>query len=842
MAEVSLQQIVDKLNNEFVAGERRLIFWYDDTAEFYEDIQEIGSKLLNAELLIMGANEQFKTKTIIERQKPKTSFLVYSPAAKPEAKLNFLMDELEYSKEFTADRTTFVALEIGIPTTLRPLMAQHNSFFANKERVQKLNNLRLAYRDDHELLLGMMAVLTNQKTADIEGITRAVLDDALDETNKYLIAFEKFNLANVFWDEINLHFGYHNEAPTVIKLASALILNLTFVELQAAIPNSYAIYRVSRESTVAVFMANYMNNKIYSDRYDEIAKMVYQYLDADNLFQKMPLDLIAKASSFKQFDERILSWSKERLMNGDYSAEINGMTVADLADMRPKLYYGTLYDEDYHVIKHAAALLENHDFKYGSANEMVVDYANGGFSVDRHYRKFYQHLHLTQNQDQYADLRQLVEKTYVEYLSQSISQWNKVFDFNDVRHDIQLQRDFYQKHIAPQSANTVVIISDAFRYEAALELADTLKHDTKNVVDVQTAITGLPSITPFGMAQLLPHKTITFDMGKKGLVIDDKYDTNTTEARDKILKMRNAQSSAIQFDVIKKMRIAELRGFRANQEVIYIYHNQIDAVGDARKTEDEVFEATNQAIQEIRDLIKRLSTSAGIGHFVVTADHGYIYREDSVDTAEKIDLALEKDDKLGQRYLISEKAYHVPGVTSVRLGDILDNTDNHIVNYPKNINVYQSAGGGRNYVHGGSSIQEMLIPVIHVNVKRGRSENRPATLNIVTPSNRITNLLTNIEFLQNEPISEVVTPADYKVYFVSESNEVISNEVLISANLKDNNVNERRFRMAFTFKDRKYDRTDNYYMVVVNTKSGVEEQRISYVMDIALAGGFGFDI
>ena len=324
--------------------------------------------------------------------------------------------------------------------------------------------------------------------------------------------------------------------------------------------------------------------------------------------------------------------------------------------------------------------------------------------------------------------------------------------------------------------------------------------------------------------------------------MDNQFDTNNTENRAKVLKTWNEKSVAIQFDVIKKMTQAELRDFRSNKEIIYIYHNQIDAVGDTQKTEDQVFEATRKAIDDIRGLIKRLAGSANIGNFFVTADHGYIYREDKIDVSDKIELKLAKGDKPSQRYLISEHSYDEPGVTATKLGDVLGNSDDRFVNYPKSINVFQGAGGGRNYVHGGSSLQEMMIPVIHVNVKRGKSTNKPAELRVVTPSNRITNLLTNIEFLQDEPISDVVKPIEYKVYFVSENNEIISNEVIIMANLKDNNVNNRRFRSSFTFKEQKYKRTDRFYMLIIDRTTGVEVQRNPYILDIALAGGFGFDI
>ena len=38
MAELNFKQITDKLNAEFTGDVRKLIFWYDENAEFQEDV------------------------------------------------------------------------------------------------------------------------------------------------------------------------------------------------------------------------------------------------------------------------------------------------------------------------------------------------------------------------------------------------------------------------------------------------------------------------------------------------------------------------------------------------------------------------------------------------------------------------------------------------------------------------------------------------------------------------------------------------------------------------------------------------------------------------------------
>ena len=60
MAELNLKQIIDKLNTEFTGEQRKLVFWYDDTGDFAEDIDNI--ELNQAKVYKLTKNNQFQTK------------------------------------------------------------------------------------------------------------------------------------------------------------------------------------------------------------------------------------------------------------------------------------------------------------------------------------------------------------------------------------------------------------------------------------------------------------------------------------------------------------------------------------------------------------------------------------------------------------------------------------------------------------------------------------------------------------------------------------------------------------------------------------------------------------
>ena len=81
---------------------------------------------------------------------------------------------------------------------------------------------------------------------------------------------------------------------------------------------------------------------------------------------------------------------------------------------------------------------------------------------------------------------------------------------------------------------------------------------------------------------------------------------------------------------------------------------------------------------------------------------------------------------------------------------------------------------------------------------------------------------------------------DGRVYFISDSNEKISNENIVIADKKDKDTTKRMFRLHFNFKNKKYDKSQKYYLVAYDDKNDIEVLRHEIIMDIAFADDFGF--
>ena len=375
------------------------------------------------------------------------------------------------------------------------------------------------------------------------------------------------------------------------------------------------------------------------------------------------------------------------------------------------------------------------------------------------------------------------------------------------------------------------------RYEVGQELLRRMQDDPKCSAKMDVQLSVLPSYTRLGMAAMLPHKALT--MTDDYRVLADGTLCDSLAGRQTVLQSYVPNVVCVQFDDIKGLKKNELRDIFTGKQVVYVYHNQIDARGDKANTEDEVFVACEEAIREIIALIGKINTNANTHRFVVTADHGFIYKRDKLTESDKIGGVSGKDAFINRRFIVAQEPVLDEGIDFMPMSMILGNDDTKVVSYPVSSNVFK-AGGGQNYVHGGSSPQEMLVPVLDIKMERGHMETRPAQITLVSMVQKITNLITTMDFIQSDAVSDTIKPATYKLYFISEDNEKISNENIYVADKRDADATKRIFRMRFTFKNKKYDKNKPYYLVAYDETTGLESFRHPVIMDLVFADDFGF--
>ena len=838
MAELSLKQIIDRLNIEFASETRKLIFWYDDKAEFDEDMDSV--ELQNAKVYRLEHDNQFYTKYFLERQDTETNYLIYAPFPKPEVKDNHLEDTMLYSKRFFADRASLLSVDLGIEEKYKPIIEKHIKFFANKDRTQRFYDLEIENFNEENILVGLLSAICRTRTCSFEEVLRIVITESDIENNKYLEEMEKYELLGAFWKLCEQHFGYVDADPSLERLIVTLFVTYTDRYMQAETPKAWRSFVSMKQGNIIAFLDNLMNSVLYRKDYDRLSDYVAKGLRVEKCLSEVAAEDVVHCDTFTYFDQIILKWIVERLLSEDLGAKLDEANIVQLCDMRSKMHFGDKYENAYTMLENAYSVINAANYDGNDDLKTIVKkYQEEDYRIDTAYRKFYYYLDRIGDTHEYEQLQTLVENIYTnEYLNKLLPRWNQAFIGDDGLSVLSLQKNFYNGFVNHTKERTVVIISDAMRYEVGRELYERMMDDPHCTAKFSAIMSTLPSYTRLGMAALLPHKT---------LVMKDDYEVyaddilcNDLAGRQTVLQKYCKDSVCVQFDDIKNLKVAALREIFTGKQVVYVYHNQIDARGDKPSTEDEVFVACEEAIKEIVELIHRISTNANTYRFIVTSDHGFIYKREKIAESDKIGGVSNKNAWINRRYIVSKEALNEDGVQNLGLGYILGNDDDKVVTFPISSNVFKVPGGGQNYVHGGSSPQEMIVPVLDVKMEKGHMETRTVQISLVSMVQKITNLITSMDFIQSEPVSDTVKETTYRMVFMSDDDERISNENIYVADSREPDSAKRIFRMKFNFKNQKYDKNKHYYLVVTDDNTGMELFRHPVIVDMTFADDFGF--
>ncbi|MGN0264032.1 MAG: BREX-1 system phosphatase PglZ type A [Oliverpabstia sp.] len=880
MAELNLKQITDKLNTEFTGEVRKLVFWYDANAEFVDDVDTMD--LVNAKVLHLEPDNQFYTKYFLECVDTTTNYLVYAPFAKPAIRENHLADTIKYSKEFFADRASLLTLDLGIDERYKPVIQHYIKFFGEKNRTQAFYDMEIDNFNRNTIEIALMSVLCKCKTLSpsYEEVLRVVLTAKVNSTesgrqgepvragrcsgpegrlgcvgfedkgspqgregdlgqNPYLAEFKKYDLLDAFWRQAQDVFGYVDEKPTLEKFMMTMFVTYVAKVIPADMPVAWKSFISFKSGNIIAFIDNLMNSYLYGECFDEISKLVYDSLKADTEFRKFPVEALVSCEIFAGIDELLISWATERLELEDVAAKLGDITIPQLVKQRRQGHFGKQYRSEYFVLQNAWNIISCAKYvPSASLNDIVKYYTSELYKMDCYYRYFYYYLDKLEDTTQFDMLKELVENIYVnDYLAPICTNWNDLFreEMNSLQ--IEKQVDFFRKNVNYSKEQLVVIISDALRYEVGMTLFEKLQSDEKCTATIKVVASTLPSTTQYGMAALLPHESLELTADYSILV--DGQKTDTLEQRQEILQKYKPDGICVQYDEIRNMTIADMKLYFAWKPVTYIYHNQIDARGDNPKTENEVFDACEEAVKELHYLIRRM-TSANKTNFIITSDHGFLYRRRKLTDSEKITLKEATVESAGRRYVLSESGITCAGIASTDIGTMMQISDNRRITYPVGTDVFMVSGSGMNYVHGGCSPQEMIIPVITVKTDKSQVKFDTAKIALVSLTSKITNLITSLDFVQTDAISSVVKETTYRIYFMDDSGDKISNEHLYIADKKDEDTVKRVFRLRFTFKNKKYGKNQKYYLVAYDDNNCLEVLRHEVVMDIAFADDFGF--
>ena len=842
MASIDYQGAKNEIEKIFsnASGHRKILFWYDAPNNFKDDIKD--DFFENCKVLICDKNE-FEIKKIIEHDDKASNFLIYIPSARPNDTENWLLDILMYSEEYYADTVALTMRRLGINNSdLRKVIENHIKFFDSEARIKKLRNyVEITNETLTEVLrISMMSALTKANYNTIESVlVELVFDD--EEHSKYQ-ELKKFGFEDYFWNSICDKYNYDGDLKIEVlikKFIFTAFIEQTIVQTgdnNSILNNLASFYHQFIVSEKGVNDAKFFIDKIKNDkRYESLQERLSLDLNVDGLISTKEIQALQFADVFKCIDTKIISNIAESLNSGSLEYD----SFERILMNRVNSMWYSKFNAEYSTLLSAVRFLrylEKSIDKQLTPTEYIDKYINEYYKIDTEYRRVVtSYRQIEETTEEFDKLMEIVEKTYqLKFLdvlgpeySSAISKQNEWEFIGET-----MSNDFYKELQKNQFKKIFVIISDALRYEIGHELYERIKVNKilKGSVKINHMISPLPSITKFGMASLLSHKEMKFDNGR---VLLDNMSTDGISSRDAILKAKNPNYAAISYEDINKMSQKELRAYCSDKSLVYIYHDVMDNAGE--HNESKVFDMTETCITEIVNLIKKLFNNLQTTNFYVTADHGFIYRRNKLEESNKYgNITSLPSVETSKRYIITEDlSVKIPNTTETKLS--LDNKEYKVI-CPWGYDLFKTPGSGLQYVHGGASLQETIVPLIHVSELFNRTDvevARPVSVRLKSITRKITNRSFTLEFEQMEKVEGKKQCINCETYIVDQNGEKVSNEYKFVCNSSSDDPSTRVTKIRFTLKNIQFDRNKAYFLVLKDLDSQDEYiEKEQFLIDI----------
>lgn len=842
MASIDYQGAKTEIENILAHSDtqRKIIFWYDAPKNFKEDVEN--DTFPNCRVLICEQNE-FEIKKTIEHEDPVSNFLVYVPSERPADTENWLLDILMYSEEYYADTVALTMRRLGITnTTLRKVVENHIKFFDNEDRTKKIKKYVQISNDTtpEALRIAMMAVLTKAAANTIESVlTELVFEDG--EHAKYA-ELKKYRLEDSFWNSVCDQYNYDGDlkVESLIKkfIFTAFIEQTIGQNKDSSNPfdNMVSFYKQFYLADKSVNDAKFFIDRIKSDkRYEELQSGLSLDLKIEGLIATKDITAIQFADTFDCLDVEIISKIANSLVSGSLEFDNFERVIMN----RVNSMWFESHKAEYGVLLATVRFLRALDKpipKDLTVNEYINKYVNEYYKIDTEYRKavtFYRQIGFPSVE--FEQLMDVIENSYqikfLDVLGPAYSTaLSKQDDWDFI--GVDMSKDFYRYIQKNPTKKMFVIISDALRYEIGYEIFEKIKVNKvlKGGAEISHMISPLPSITSFGMASLLPHKSMTY---KKHQVLLDDMPTNGVAQRDSILKAKNPNYAAISYEEINGFTQKELRNYISDKNVVYIYHDVIDNAGE--HNESKVFDVVENCIEEIVNLVKKLYNNLQISNFYITADHGFIYRRNEVLESNKYSNVVQLNAvETSKRYLITDDdSITIPNTNEINVDKFFGS--HYKVIAPWGYDLFKTQGAGIQYVHGGTSLQETIVPIIHVSELRSRTDievARPVSVRLKSITRKITNRSFTLEFEQMEKVEEKKHPITCETYIVDESGEKVSNEYKFVANSSNDDPDTRVTKIRFTLNNNQFDRNKPYFLILKDVDEDEYIEKEQFVIDI----------
>lgn len=869
---MSNQRIVDSLTALY--ANHSVVFWHDPDAEFSTSVDDL--PLSQVRIVRIDAMPVLQVKLNIERT-PGQKWLLYSNQPEPEPTQDWLLDIRLRSKMFSSDTASILLEDLGLTShTLQAHLKMRSKFLRSKERVEKLKHLVVPADTADDLDRKMLAVLARADQPDLSTILLRLFSALVVNGEADLGAnpkpwqdIQNNELASAFWLQVGREFAYSVTEPTLRDLLFHLFATDFCRALSSGCPGQLTHFMLSNTTlagNAVVFCGRWRSDMAHFASYNALSDAVANELGIAAMLGALSGEALSEVMTFSVVEQRIVKYLKDRIIAA-FGTESIAVSVL-IARRRDGHWANRLLAQgidtsralaaSYDALEAAYAFFElksAHEtgFSFMNAAQGLSAYQTDIFRFDQLYRQFNYAAAAVEPMG-WAVLHELIERIESVYsgwfIPQLTSAWSKVIEGDaGLLKSWRLaewvnQPDFYAKHVKTVlddgTKRVFVVISDAFRYEAAEELVRIINGRNRLKASLSAMLGVLPSYTALGMASLLPHGKLAYKLTSNLDLSADGSVVSTIEQRSTHLGQYGGV--AIKAEDLLVLGKDKGREFVRDQQVVYIYHDRIDLIGDKQASETKTFEAVNDALTELAQLANFIINSLNGSVVLITADHGFMYQESALDNVDKSSLdekpsgmlRAKKRFLIGQGIGINTKAWC--GNTAVTAGTEVGEGSMDFW-LPKGAARFHFTGGAR-FVHGSAMPQEIVIPVITLRASDSeKAKTRTVEFSLLGASNKVVTNKQRFEFIQTEAISERVLPRTVQIS-IRDGETLISDEQSLTFDSDSELMDKRKRTVIFTVRSGSYDRNKDYYLIARDAQTKVEVLRSPLRVDLAFANDF----
>ena len=790
----------------------KILFFFDESQEFLEEVNSLAIPNVHLEFSTESA---FTLKCKLLNELSDTKVLLYLPMAHPNTQDEYhqfsLLGLLLANKELKLDHVGEFMENYGLQRHQKALVTKYMKELKYSGVQMVCEPVLNTYGfEEPALQKGLISSFLKFKTIEnwsliISKLLTLIVAKDETELNRVFSKVSELNMQDIVIQQVFENTSYFMKSlcrDELIQVARCIFYNkITQTIATASNLDPYVSFKIKDQKQIV--RLNQMLNEIemnthLSNSFNEVMNLASNDIKGDKLIEIYGLD-----ANFAEFSPSMIWTVINSLQNQIADAPEAVIKQLDSISIQPALDEGIQ-----NFLKYLTYMAKLHQMVNGISSyildkpEDYLDaYSKELYFIDSLYRRAiraYKIIDFSELPSNIAldDLHLALNNRYEAHTDKLNREWLKClnhFEFDYAKIPVAKQFDFFEKEIEPLSQKVVVFISDALRYEVAHELLSELHGDVKNTAKIKYMMASIPSKTNIGMSQLLPSGDLVYNNGE---IINSSISTEGIPNRNNILQKAKSDSLAVQFsEIISNSQEKNREIFK--KAVVYIYHDIIDSTGDKKASERRTFDVVPEAIDEIKRMVKSLHATFNVSKVIITADHGFLYNDREIEDKDLETISDPNPMTSHNRYFITSSQSQQALGYSIPLSKTTAFNDDVFVTIPHSVNRYRKQGVGHQFVHGGGSLQELVVPVIESSRKREEVVTKVKPTLISKGDLKVVSNVLRLSLLQETKVSRmekeiIISTALYN------NNIVVSNEIISTLNSTSDTPSERNLRIELT--------------------------------------------